>query len=169
MKRMVLIPEERLLRYEERDKQRTGNDLPEGIMYGGGEDSEEIQEDSLLAEMIVRGIPKTMKTRAQALLERLKEREDVVTWDDMGQVLLNGVLIPKSNISDLISDAMRPRKHFNPVGVREFYNVLNEINIPKDLVRNERRWSEAEKNSLDEKSPPGKPQEERTISNWLTL
>ena len=154
MKRMVLIPEERLLRYEEHDKQRTGNDLPEGIMYGGGEDSEETQEDSLSAEMIVRGIPKTMKTRAQALLERLKEREDVITWDDMGQVLLNGVLIPKSNISDLISDAMRARKHFNPVGVREFYNVLNEINIPKDLVRNERRWSEAEKNSFDEKSPP---------------
>ena len=64
---------------------------------------------------------------------------------------------------------MRSRKHFNPVGVREFYNVLNEINIPKDLVRNERRWSETEKNkvSFDEKSPPGK--EERTISNWLTL
>ena len=169
MKRMVLIPEERLLRYEERDKQRTGNDLPEGIMYGGGEDSEETQEDSLSAEMIVRGIPKTMKTRAQALLERLKEREDVITWDDMGQVLLNGVLIPKSNIFDLISDAMRPRKHFNPVGVREFYNVLNEINIPKDLVRNERRWSEAETNSPNEKSPPGKPKEELTISNWLTL
>ena len=167
MKRMVLIPEERLLRYEERDKQRTGNDLPEGIMYGGGDDSEETLEDSLSAEMIVRGIPKTMKTRAQALLERLKEREDVVTWDDMGQVLLNGVLIPKSNISDLISDAMRSRKHFNPVGVREFYKVLNEINIPKDLVRNERRWSETEKNSFDEKRPTGK--EERTISNWLTL
>ena len=166
---MVLIPEERLLRYEERDKQRTGNDLPEGIMYGGGEDSEETQEDSLSAEMIVRGIPKTMKTRAQALLERLKEREDVITWDDMGQVLLNGVLIPKSSIFDLISDAMRPRKHFNPVGVREFYNVLNEINIPKDLVRNERRWSEAETNSPNEKSPPGKPKEELTISNWLTL
>ena len=162
---MVLIPEERLLRYEERDKQRTGNDLPEGIMYGGGDDSEETLEDSLSVEMIVRGIPKTMKTRAQALLERLKEREVVVTWDDMGQVLLNGVLIPKFNISDLISDAMRSRKHFNPVGVREFYKVLNETNIPKDLVRNERRWSETEKN--DEKTLPEK--EERTISNWLTL
>ena len=139
MKRMVLIPEERLLRYEERDKQRTEN--RDGIMYGGGE---ETREDSLSAEMIVRGIPKTMKTRAEALLAHLKERGDVITWDDMGQVLLNGVLIPKSNISDLVSDAMRPRKHFNPVGVREFYNVLNKINVPKDLVRNERRWDEAE-------------------------
>ena len=65
---MVLIPEERLLRYEERDKQR-----PE-IMYGGGEEEEEPQEDSLSVEMIVRGIPKTMKTRAEALLAHLKER-----------------------------------------------------------------------------------------------
>ena len=169
MKRMVLIPEERLLRYEQRDKENV-----KGIMYGGGvrekeeavrgipksmkkgaqvllsrlkekaddNDSEEKQGDSLTTEMIVRGIPKTMKTRAQALLAHLKERKDVITWDNSGQVTLKGDFIPKSNISDLISDAMRPRKHFNPVGVRKFYNVLNEINVPKDLVRNEKRWSE---------------------------
>ena len=140
---MVLIPEERLLHYEERDKQK-----PE-IMYGGGE--EEPQEDALSVEMIVRGIPKTMKTRAEALLAHLKERGDVITWDDMGQVLVDGVLIPKSNISDLVSDAMRSRKHFNPVGVREFYYVLNKINVPKDLVRNERRWDETEKKKVNEK------------------
>ena len=40
---------------------------------------------------------------------------------------------------------MRSSKHFNPVGVREFYNVLSKINVPKDLVRNERRWDEAER------------------------
>ena len=161
MKRMVLIPEERLLRYEERDKQRVENG--DGIMYGGGEE-EEPQEDSLSVEMIVRGIPKTMKTRAEALLAHLKERGDVITWDDMGQVLLDGVLIPKSNISDLVSDAMRSRKHFNPVGVREFYNVLNKINVPKDLVRNERRWSEAEKGKVDEKTTP----KELAIPKWIT-
>ena len=146
---MVLIPEERLLRYEERDKQKPENE----IMYGRGEEEEEEepQEDSLSVEMIVRGIPKTMKTRAEALLAHLKERGDVITWDDMGQVLVDRVLIPKSNISDLVSDAMRSRKHFNPVGVREFYNVLNKINVPKDLVRNERRWDETEKKKVDEK------------------
>ena len=158
---MVLIPEERLLRYEERDKQRSEN--RDGIMYGGGEEEEEEpREDSLSMEMIVRGIPKTMKTRAEALLAHLKERGDVITWDDMGQVLLDGVLIPKSNISDLVSDAMRSRKHFNPVGVREFYNVLNKINVPKDLVRNERRWDEEEKKKVDEKP------KELTISDWIT-
>ena len=147
MKRMVLIPEERLLRYEERDKQRGEQD----IMYGGGEKEEEEETDSLSVEMIVRGIPKSTKSRAEALLAHLKERGDVITWDDMGQVLVDGVLIPKSNISDLVSDAMRPRKNFNPIGVREFYSVLSKINVPKDLVRNERRWDEAGKN-VDEKT-----------------
>ena len=162
MKRMVLIPEERLLRYKERDKQRVGH--RDDIMYGGGEDSDEPLEDSLSAEMIVRGIPKTMKSRAEALLAHLKKRGDVITWDDMGQVLLDGVLIPKSNISDLVSDAMRPRKHFNPVGVREFYNVLNKINVPKDLVRNERRWDEAEKKeNVNEKT------KELTIPEWISF
>ena len=157
MKRMVLIPEERLLRYEERDKQRGEQD----IMYGGGEKEEE-ETDSLSVEMIVRGIPKTMKSRAEALLAHLKERGDVITWDDMGQVLVDGVLIPKSNISDLVSDAMRSRKNFNPIGVREFYNVLSKINVPKDLVRNERRWDEAGKN-VDEKT------KELMIPEWISF
>ena len=164
MKRMVLIPEERLLRYEERDKQRVEH--RDDIMYGGGEEEEEEEEeetDSLSVEMIVRGIPKTMKSRAEALLAHLKERGDVITWDDMGQVLLDGVLIPKSNISDLVSDAMRSRKHFNPVGVREFYNVLNKINVPKDLVRNEKRWVEAEKKNVNEKT------KELTIPEWISF
>ena len=159
MKRMVLIPEEKLLRYEERDKQK-----PE-IIYGRGE---EPLIESLSDEMIVRGIPKNMKTRAQALLARLKEREDAITWDDRGQVTLKGALIPKSNISDLISDAMRFRKHFNPVGVQKFYDVLYEINVPKDLVRNEKRWGKGEK--MDEKNEGNYFEEEKPwISNWLTF
>ena len=188
MKRMVLIPEERLLRYEQRDKENV-----KGVMYGGGvkekeeereeavrgipksmkkgarvllsrlkekadDDSEEKRGGSLTTEMIVRGIPKTMKTRAQALLSHLKEREDVITWDSSGQVTLKGVFIPKSNISDLISDAMRPRKRFNPVGVRKFYNMLNEINIPKDLVRNEKRWSEVSPRKVSLGKPKKRPE-----------
>ena len=170
MKRMVLIPEEKLIRYEKQLNEQPptneqtggstfswgfrppihypGGNYPghdylypkyPGSMIGRGED-----EESMSIEMIVRSIPKSMKKRAEALLAHLKEREDVITWDDMGQVLVDGVLIPRSNITDLVSDAMRPRKNFNPIGVHEFYKVLNKINIPKDIVRNEQRWSEGE-------------------------
>ena len=176
MKRMVLIPEEKLIHYEKQldgptNSQTGGSIFPihypggnypghdylynypkyPGSMIGRGEDEE---TGSMSIEMIVRSIPKSMKKRAEALLAHLKEREDVITWDDMGQVLLNGVLIPRSNITDLVSDAMRPRKNFNPIGVHEFYKVLKDINVPKDIVRNEQRWSEGE-------------QKEKKL--WLTL
>ena len=70
MKRMVLIPEERLLRYEERDKQRAEH--RDDIMYGGGEDSEET--DSLSVEMIVRGIPKNHEIKSRGITGTFKRK-----------------------------------------------------------------------------------------------
>ncbi len=139
MKRMVLIPEEKLLQYEQQ-KGDVSRDNPKdspNTQHGWGEKKEKRE---LSDDIIVRGIPKTMRTRAIALLERLRARPDVISWDDMGQVKIDGVFIPKSNISDLISSAMRSRKYFNPVASQEFFNVLNNINVPKDLVRNEEGW-----------------------------
>ncbi len=137
MKRMVLIPEEKLLQYEQQQqKSDVLHDVP-NKQYGWGEKEEKRE---LSDNIIVRGIPKTMRTRAIALLERLKARPDVISWDDMGQVKIDGVFIPKSNISDLVSSAMRSRKYFDPVASQEFFNVLSNINVPKDLVRNEEGW-----------------------------
>ena len=138
MKRMVLIPEEKLLQYEQQQQQKSNvlHDVPNN-QYGWGEEEE---KKELSDDIIVRGIPKTMRTRAIALLERLKARPDVISWDDMGQVKIDGVFIPKSNISDLVSSAMRSRKYFDPVASQEFFNVLSNINVPKDLVRNEEGW-----------------------------
>ena len=140
MKRMVLIPEERLLQYERQQGDLVSNDTEcnqyeergNNEQNGSGEGRRELSDD-----IIVRGIPKTMRTRALALLERLRARADVISWDDMGQVKIDGVLIPKSNISDLVSSAMRSRKNFDPVASREFFGVLSKLNVPKDLVRNE--------------------------------
>ena len=92
MKRMVLIPEERLIRYEEQldgptNEQAGGSIFTGGFrppihypvgnypghdylykypgsMIGRGED-----EESMSIEMIVRSIPKSMKKRAEALLQ----------------------------------------------------------------------------------------------------
>ena len=146
MKRMVLIPEEKLLQYEQQQqKSDVLHDVP-NKQYGWGEKEHDVQDNlgeerkELSDDIIVRGIPKTMRTRAIALLERLKARPDVISWDDMGQVKIDGVFIPKSNISDLVSSAMRSRKYFDPIASREFFNVLSNINVPKDLVRNEEGW-----------------------------
>ena len=70
-----------------------------------------------------------MRPRATALLNRLKSRPDVITWDKTGQVKIEGETIQDSNISDLVSDAMRARKNFNPTGSKEFFRALSKINV----------------------------------------
>ena len=40
---------------------------------------------------------------------------------------------------DLVNDALRHRKNFNPQGWRLFAKVLSDVNIPEGIVRNENR------------------------------
>jgi hypothetical protein len=61
---------------------------------------------------------------------------------------LDGKEIPDSNISDLVSDAMRARKNFNPKGAQEFFRGLSKINLPKDIERNTERWNQVHMGSL---------------------
>ena len=72
-------------------------------------------ETQLSDAVVVEPVPKTMRPRAMALLNWLKTRPEVVTWDKTGQVKIEGETIPESNISDLVSNAMRSRKNFKGV------------------------------------------------------
>jgi hypothetical protein len=80
--------------------------------------------------------------------------------------------IPDSNISDLVSEAMRARKHFNPKGAQEFFRGLSKINVPKYIARNTERW-----NQVQMGSPSGTEttatnitmcEKSREISPWFT-
>ena len=132
-----------------------------------------LPNDAQLSDAVfVEHIPKTMRPRATAILNRLKERLDVITWNKTGEVKLEGESIPQSNISDLISDALRARKNFNPTGSKEFFRVLSKINMPKDLVRNEKRWKEAQMDSSsfsEEQSLLGSPRASPSSKYFQTL
>ena len=93
-----------------------------------------------------------MRARATALLSRLKAKSDVITWDKTGQVKIEGETIPNSNISDLVNDAMRFRKDFNPTGAKTFFQALSKLNVPKDLVRNQNQWKQLN-DTLDVSTP----------------
>ena len=109
-----------------------------------GAENVELPPDESLPDADVLGpIPKTMRTRANSLLQRLKSRPDLVSWDERGQVTIGGEKIADSNISDLVSDAMRRRKNFNPAGSKRFFRVLSALNVPKDVARNEQRWQQS--------------------------
>ena len=183
-KRMVLVPEEMLSRYEQKQRLETSpitanmmqkdaqlsNILQQTDMYDDQKEklfhanlerylnlkqqkdseiptvqlAQTTEEKTAIQELpdsvIVETVPKRMRERATAILNRLKTRPDVITWDRSGEVKLEGRNIPQSNISDLISDAVRGRKNFTPTGSKEFFHVLSKINVPRDLVRNEERW-----------------------------
>ncbi len=108
-----------------------------------------------------------MRPRAAALLNRLKARPDVITWDKSGEVSVTGKTIPQSNISDLISDALRARKNFNPTGSKEFFRVLSKINMPKDLVRNQERWNQLDSTSGEEEPLYSSPAQRESPSKYF--
>ena len=108
-----------------------------------------------------------MRPRATALLSRLKAKPDVITWDKTGKVKIDGETIPGSNISDLVSDAMRSRKNFNPTGSKEFFQALSKMNVPKDLVRNQERWKQLVGETSTARATPRSPP--RSSSRFHTI
>ena len=204
MKRMVLVPEDAVNRYEQRQRletspimsnmihkntqmsnilQREGmsddqkqklfnaelerylelrqqkdSHVPNVRVIDNEKGQQQAQSETQLSDaVVVEPVPKTMRPRATALLNWLKTRPEVVTWDKTGQVKIEGETIPDSNISDLVSDAMRSRKNFNPTGSREFFQALSKLNVPKDLVRNQERWKQLMGETSSARATPRSP------------
>ena len=75
-----------------------------------------------------------MQNRAKLLIQKLKDHSDIISWNDNGQLVLDGSTIPNSNIVDLVNDVMRKRKGFNPEHSSTFAKALAKINVPEDYV-----------------------------------
>ena len=116
---------------------------------------------------IMESVPPTMKSRARQLVKKLKENKDLITWDDKGQIIYEGKPVLGSNVIDLVNDALRHRKNFNPHGWRLFAKVLSDVNVPEGIVRNENRlktirdFKTGAMHELEEE-PPSKPPLSRT-------
>ena len=87
-------------------------------------------------KQIIDSVPKTMQNRAKLLIQKLKDYSDIIRWNDNGQLVLEGSIVPNSNIVDLVNDVMRKRKGFNPEHSNTFAKALTNINVPEDYVRN---------------------------------
>ena len=80
-----------------------------------------------------------MKSRARQLIKNLKSNKDLVGWNEQGQMVLKGRSVPSTNIVDLVKDSLRQRNNFNPDGWKFFSKVLEHLNVPEGIVRNENR------------------------------
>ena len=86
---------------------------------------------------IVQQIPKTYRTRAGHVLEYLKDKPNILTWNDKRELVFEKDSIEGSNIVDLLYDAVRSRgKDLNPKGWKEFFQGLSMLNVPEYLIGN---------------------------------
>ena len=100
-----------------------------------------VEERHLSDNEILESVPKNSRTLARSMINRLKANREHISWDDKGVLTTNGHSIPGSNIIDLVNDQLRSRKDFNPTGWELFTESLDKINMPKYLMRNEKRRS----------------------------
>lgn len=106
------------------------------------DDKEEKQNpnpNSAVRQQLASVLPKTYKDQAVKIHDYLSVSGSPITWDANGVVSLKGTAIPRSNIIDLISDLTRYRKNFEPHGVTQFIQTLAQLNLPLDLIGNEKR------------------------------
>lgn len=97
--------------------------------------------------------PKTMRSRAERLLQRLKSHPGV-TWNPRGEIEYQGQLIKNSSLTDLVNDVLRKRRNIaEPVGCRAFATALHHLTVPQDLVGNPERWKYMREKRL-QSSPP---------------
>lgn len=114
---------------------------------------------------IMDSIPAMYKRKAQVLVKYLRTSQSAaqrIRWDHEGRVTIDGVLVPNSNIVDLINDAVRSRKNFKANGQRQFIQSLRDIAVPREFIGNDKLWELGDKVSgvKRKRNNPGNGNEE---------
>ena len=99
----------------------------------------ETETKNAIEEEILESVPKTMKTKAELLVWKMKEDPNIA-WSEKGELKYKGETVRGSNVVDLVNDVLRKRKYFNPQGWETFGEALLEANVPQDLIGHEDRW-----------------------------
>jgi hypothetical protein len=90
---------------------------------------------------ILDSIPKAAHRAGRLLLKYIKENPDLSWRPTTNEMLYRGVVVPHSNIFDLVGDLMRNRKNQpEPVGWRQFSEALAKQNVPRLAIGNRQRW-----------------------------
>ena len=112
----------------------------------GGE--AESEETDPVVRDVVGSVPKSLRDKASQLLQRLKRNPDV-DWNERGEFKYRGHLLKNSNLTDLVNDVLRQRKRRSePLGWETFAQVLQNLNIPQDLIANQSIWRYIRKRDL---------------------
>jgi len=90
-----------------------------------------------LEDNIVKSLPKSSQTEGELLLDHLKNHSDIIKWNERGEIIFKGDVVPGSNLTDLVSNVTTMRK--TNVGLLPqtvFLKALSETNVPESWIRN---------------------------------
>jgi hypothetical protein len=96
----------------------------------------ETETKDAMEEEILESVPKTMKTKAELLVRKMKADPNIA-WSEKGELKYREETVRGSNVVDLVNDVLRKRKYFNPQGWETFGEALREANVPQDLIGHE--------------------------------
>jgi hypothetical protein len=105
-------------------------------------------------EELVLQFPKTLQNRARTLLRYLDKH---FTWNDRGEIAIDGQVIPHSNIYDLVRVQLGHGKAFRPIGIEEFETIVTDVNVPLSLLGISRREQKGGGERKRLPPPPGIP------------
>jgi hypothetical protein len=88
----------------------------------------ETETKDAIEEEILESVPKTMKTKAELLVWKMKSDPNIAC-SEKGELKYKGETVRGSK-----------RKYFNPQGWETFGEALREANVPQDLIGHEDRW-----------------------------
>ena len=123
------------------------------------EEEGEEERLSVMEKNLIRTLPKSSQNEAEMILEHLKERPDIIRWNDNGEVIFKGDKIPDSNLIDLISSVTTQRKLNLPLMTQTvFMKALSEVNVPESWIKNKKSRSlyESYKMSSNQELQPPK-------------
>ena len=101
--------------------------------------------------------PVKKRSKGTSLLRHLENNKNI-SWNEIGEIIYKGKKIPNSDILTLINHAIH-NDESEPVGMKIFYKVLANSNVPKLLISN-KKGKEIMKERKERKElmwrPPGR-------------
>ena len=111
-------------------------------------------QPSMDPSTIMDNIPERYKYKAGAILQYIiRDKQNVLSWNNAGKLIFEGVPIPESNIIDLLVDSQNQHKDKNIAGISQFYSGLKILNVPTTLY--------TESTTRKRPFPPGTPKDRK--------
>ena len=122
------------------------------------------EKQEIYIPVILNSVHPRFKKQAEYLLQLLKSHPNIIRWNECGELIYKNQIFPKSNLADMFNLIFSNRKIKNFSGKNEFFQALEEINVPKHFVKNRRMPVKQEMLSTQTKN-----NRKTLVRNWDTF